>query len=310
MATYNFNSRINSIENTKDLEKIREYLFQNNELLRYMFNNLTPEDNYSSDALKKYYERDEKIATLEFDTSGLKVNLKDLKTETEANLEVLNKSIKLKVSVGDVSNQLSVETGGINISGQRLTISTNNLTLTKDGTLKCKNGTFAGTITSTQISTSKFNGGTITGATIRAGKNWDVSNDTCYMLYADDENVNIGNFHVVEYGGRYIIESDDSWVGMSPELPDGKKSGRVSLWANYHPDQSEDYDFSVSQNGNTRLKNLTIYNKVYDDFVLGTLEEEYSDYSSVWHKVGYNIIRLWHRYSALEERVSDLEDSI
>lgn len=300
-----YNQSYGQIKDADSLEKIRSYLFQNNELLRYMFDNLDPEDNYSDAALKKYIERDQKIATLEFDVNGLQVGLKDLAEETETKIELLDGKIELKVSKGDVSNQLSVETDGIYIKGQRLKIETDNLTLTPDGTLACTNGNFSGSILSSSISTSKFSGGTITGSTIRAGLNWDVSNDTCYMLYATDDSLNLGNMHIIEYSGRYILESDDGWVGMSPEV--ANKSGKVSLWANYHPNETENYDFVVSQSGNTRIKNLTVFNKVYDDFVLEALEEEYSDYSSSWHKVGYNIIRLWHRYDDLEERVSALE---
>lgn len=354
VSLYNMDCRMNTLDNQADLQKIKSYLFQNNEMLRYMFSNLDPEDNYSSQALKKYIERDKKIATLEFDVNGLRVGIKNLEEETETKfelmdgkitlevnnlkeeistqvkildgkitlqvnnvrkdmtsaIEVLEGKIELKVSVGEVSNQLSVETDGIKISGERLEIKTTNLTLTKDGRLSCVEGNFSGKIAASAISGgtmegTKIKGGTITGSVIRAGLNWDVSNDACYMLYATNDSLSLGNFHVVEYGGRYIIESDDSWVGMSPEV--SNKTGRVTLWANYHPNQAEDYDFVVSQTGNTRIKNLTVFNKVYGDFVLGALEDEYSDYSKSWHKVGYNIIRLWHRFDALEERVSALE---
>lgn len=325
-----YNQSYGQIKNADSLEKIRSYLFQNNELLRYMFDNLDPEDNYSDAALKKYIERDKKIATLEFDVNGLQFGLKNLeeytetkfqlmdrkitleitnlREETDTKIELLNGKIELKVSKGDVSNQLSVETDGIYIKGQRLKIETDNFTLTQNGTLSCTNANFSGTIKSTSITTSKFNGGTITGSKIRAGLNWDVSNDTCYMLYATDDSLNLGNMHIVEYSGRYILESDDGWVGMSPEV--ANKSGKVSLWANYHPAESEEYDFVVSQSGNTRIKNLTVYGKIYDDVILGSLQDEYASDGVNWTKIGYNIIRLWHRYSDLESRVSDLEGMI
>lgn len=273
MAVYNGLQMSQVLSGADNDRKIQSYLFQNNELLRYMFNNLNPEDNYSDQALQKYYENNEKIVSMEVSIEGLNLGLKNLRTETETNFKVMDGLIQLKVSKGDVSNQISIEKDQVYIGGNRLVIESTNLKLDANG-----NATFSGKIT---------------GATVRVGKNWDVSSDTCYMLYADDENLNLGNFHVIEYGGRYIIESDDSWVGMSPEV--SKKTGRVSLWANYNP-STGGYAFSVSQSGNTRISKL--YAEEIGD------STEWSGYS-----LGEALDAIWTGHSwSLERLKSEIED--
>lgn len=211
MATYTHDSSLNSLASAEDIKQLKDYLFQNNELLRYMFGNLDPEENYSASALKKYIERDDRISTLEFTANGLKVSIKDLEKETEAHFKVLDDEIALKVDIGDVSNQLSVETEGITISGKRLKISTTNLTLTTDGTLICKNGQFSGTVKSTTISSSSISGGTI-----------DVG-----ILYADDEEGYLGDF-CVSTGETYrFYSSDGSFYVETAEAPGGSAACMV-----------------------------------------------------------------------------------
>lgn len=172
MAIFMQGSQNMNFEDAKDMRELKAYLFQNNEWLRYMFNNID-EDNYSPDMLKKYIERGNAIATLEFDVNGLRVGLKDLgedvntkfelmdgkitlavqnaKTYTDTQVQILDGKIELKVSVGDVSNQLSVEKGGITIKGERLTINTKNLQVSPDGKLSCSNATFDGLIKGGEI---------------------------------------------------------------------------------------------------------------------------------------------------------------
>ena len=61
-----------------DLQKIRDSLTMLNEQLKYMFGNLTPEDNYSKDALKRYIQNENKIMDLELNVEGLGLYLEDL----------------------------------------------------------------------------------------------------------------------------------------------------------------------------------------------------------------------------------------
>ncbi len=87
------------------------------------------------------------LSTLEdYATTG---DLESLRGQTTSSLNVMNDAITAKVSTGDVSNQLSIETGGINISGNRFTVDADNFNLTADGTMTCTNGMFKGQISTT-----------------------------------------------------------------------------------------------------------------------------------------------------------------
>lgn len=108
--------------------------------------------------------------------------------------------ILLKVSKGDVSSQLSVETGQVTISSNRLVINSTNFKLDSNG-----NATFSGAITGGTINTAngKFvvdaNGNiTISGATIDGTTN--TSSIGCNVLSA-----NSANMDYLEVNGETIL---------------------------------------------------------------------------------------------------------
>lgn len=133
--------------------ELRDQLYQLNEQLKYMFGNLSPEDNYSGEALRKYYETDEKIASLIFDVDGLQVDLKNFKSETETKFSVMDGKIEMKVSKGEVSSELSLEPGQVVLKSNRLIVESTNFKLKSNGdavfsgdvigaSIICKDGEF------------------------------------------------------------------------------------------------------------------------------------------------------------------------
>lgn len=65
MAVFSMpNINMNEISSS-DNKKTQNYIFQLNEQLKYMFNNLDPDDNYSPAALKKFVRKDEQFSLLE-----------------------------------------------------------------------------------------------------------------------------------------------------------------------------------------------------------------------------------------------------
>lgn len=309
MAIFMQGSQNMNFEDAKDMRELKAYLFQNNEWLRYMFNNID-EDNYSPDMLKKYIERGNVIATLEFEVNGLRVGLKNLeedvntkfelvdgritleisnvKEEISTKVELLDGKIALKVSVGDVSNQLSVEKDGITIKGERLTIDTKNLQVSPDGKLSCSNATFDGLIKGGEIKI---------GYTDELDRQW-------YMLHVTERSLNIGNCEIVFYNDRYIWQTDDEWCGMSPELADRYKPERLSLWANYDI-RTKKAAFSVSQQGNTRIK--TLYVEGTQHWLDQTLASVL-DY--IWEDPDYGIRMLGHEVRSLQDQVNELYDMV
>lgn len=85
-------------------------------------------------------------AKLKIQADQIETTVTDFKREATSQIKQNAEQISLKVSIGDVSNQLSVETGQIKISGNRLVIDTSNFKLSANGTIKCTNGEFSGKI--------------------------------------------------------------------------------------------------------------------------------------------------------------------
>lgn len=74
------------------------------------------------------------------------LSVKNLNDYTDAQIKLLSDSITMKVSKGDVSSQLSIESGGIDIKGDRFSWTATNSSLTADGTLTVNQGLFKGSI--------------------------------------------------------------------------------------------------------------------------------------------------------------------
>lgn len=95
MAVFTSDSvdRLNSIGD----KKLRSYLYKLNEDLIYMFNNLTPEDNYSDLARLVYVETQDNVARLEVRADGIELEVKD-NADNISNLSVRADGIETKVT--------------------------------------------------------------------------------------------------------------------------------------------------------------------------------------------------------------------
>lgn len=79
--------------------------------------------------------------------------LTDLERETASQIKQLSDSIVLKVDKGDISNQISVETDGIDIIGNRFSWSSTYSSLSADGKLNAVDGTFSGDVVANTFKT-------------------------------------------------------------------------------------------------------------------------------------------------------------
>ena len=188
---------------TGTLQQIKSYLFENNELLRYMFSHLDPEDNYSADALQKYIERGQKIAQLVFDINGLNVSLGNLETKTETQLKLMDGQIQMKVSKGDVTDQLNsellIDEKMIKLTTGHFLITAKNFTVDAAG-----NATFSGTI----------RGATIIGGSIDIG-------DGIFSV-SEDGSVQLGDFYVSANASNIFASNDGNFkLTMRKNLGDG-----------------------------------------------------------------------------------------
>lgn len=196
---------------TGTLQQIKSYLFENNELLRYMFSHLDPEDNYSADALQKYIERDQKIAQLVFDINGLNVSLRNLETKTETQLKLMDGQIQMKVSKGDVTDQLNsellIDEKMIKLTTGHFLITAKNFTVDAAG-----NATFSGTI----------RGATIIGGSIDIG-------DGIFSV-SEDGSVQLGDFYLSANASNIFASNDGNFkLTMRKNLGDGKYYPQLEL---------------------------------------------------------------------------------
>lgn len=72
----------------------------------------------------------------------------DAEVELAAAISVQADQIKLKVSKGDVSSQLSIENGQVKISGNRFVLESDNCSISADGTITASNAVLNGSIKS------------------------------------------------------------------------------------------------------------------------------------------------------------------
>lgn len=221
MAVFTSDSvdRLNSIED----RKIRSYLYKLNEDLTYMFNNLTPEDNYSELARLVYVADRENVARLEVRADGIELEVSRNSSQI-ANLSVQADQISAKVT--DVANNynssmtllanmfsLSVNTpsgsSSAVLTGDRIALTTGHFTIDAKN-LKVDasgNATFAGDL----------EGATLTGCDI-VGGSLSIANGT---LYADSGWVKFGDFTVSTNNAYKMYSGDGSFEITTAKSPGG-----------------------------------------------------------------------------------------
>ena len=128
--------------------------------------------------LESYYDKTETDAQIELSKGEIELSVSQTyqtkedmeeystKEEVEAAIKINSDKIDLKVSKGDVSGQISVETGEVNISGNRMQIQSDNFKLNKTGEVEAK-----GKFTTKQVQGSDTFGSVLGDAGIRILKN-------------------------------------------------------------------------------------------------------------------------------------------
>lgn len=120
--------------------------------------------------LEKNVESQFKITASEISSAVKRIG------EAESLIKQNADNITLMVKKGDVSAQISIESGGITIKGNRFSWESTNSSMTADGTLTCKNGIFSGQVTATS--------GKIGGFDI-SGNNLTASSDNTEIRFGD-----------------------------------------------------------------------------------------------------------------------------
>ena len=181
MAVFNLGSGTD-LNNLDDLQKVKSYLYKLTEQLKYMFNNLTPEDNYSTIAQLIYAADKERQATLEVSLDAIRatyitqegvesaIKLSEdqaamtysTKDGTKAALELSEQQAALTyVAKTGVVSAINLSQEGAKIKANKITLegvvtANQNFKILLDGSIEAKNAKFSGSITGSSISGSSL----------------------------------------------------------------------------------------------------------------------------------------------------------
>ena len=211
MAQYNLGSA-GDISSINDFHKVQQYLYKMNENLRYMFNNLTPEDNYSEQARLTYVADGERQSTIEVTLDHINLQMVD-KDEVVSAINMSKEQVKI------LAEKIALE-GLVTVNSY--------FQIGLDGSITAKNGKFSGDITAS----------TITGSTFQLARGANVG------FIANGTTFQLGDFIVNDWYGRQVLESTDEMTGMggAPE-----EEGGLYLWAGYRDE--DDYVLAVNDTG-------------------------------------------------------------
>lgn len=227
-------------QDTVDSSKIESYLYELNENLTYMFNNLTPEENYSEAARLIYVQRGERLASVEVKADQIELRVEDNEKHYNTSITLLSDLLSLKAETPSGSSMMELSGDRIKLTTGKFEVDATNLKIDAAG-----NGTFSGTVSAATIV-----GGTINGASINS-TNSDIP------FRARRGYVSIGDFTCDDSYGRNIFQSDDEVTGMS--TGDVVGTGKLLLWAGWDDGDGE-ATFSVNGQGRVDINGRLYYN--------------------------------------------------
>lgn len=280
MALFNLGS-VGDISLVDDIDKVQSYLYKLNEQLKYMFANLTPEDNYSKEAYD-HYLADGKTATL------IEQTVKGIKLEMLTSDNVVSAINLSKEGVQIRGDKISLE-GAVTVNGY--------FKVGLDGSIEAKNGRFSGDISGSTISGSEIRvgGAGNTGAFVvydQLDQNigqWDANGIAVFkgdisigFVTITEDTAIFGPFSVSSYDsetGRYVVMSENEDIGFTTRCDD---PAQLWIWAGY--DQGTDsYKFQVNNSGQVWADDFCLrggYGSIRD-----TIDAIYDEFSDVWDAI-------------------------
>lgn len=242
MATLSLSSA-GDISMVNDWGKLQSYLYQLRRSLEYMFNNLTPDENYSDEARLIYVADKEKQSAIEVSLDHISLSM---------------------VDKDNVISAINLSEEGVKIQGDKIqmegVVTVNSyFKIGLDGSMEATNGYFSGDIEASNIYGSTLTaGGTYDGEIIIKNSSgteigrWDkngisVTQGVINLLwgsnagvYADGSRFQAGNWVVSNVNGRNVFQSEDEVTGLSGSLANDKQ---LYMWAGW---DDGDYVFAVN----------------------------------------------------------------
>lgn len=167
MAVFSLGSGTD-LNNLDSIDKVKSYLFTLTEQLKYMFNNLDPQENYSDQARLTLVTDGERQASIEASLNGILLNY----VSKDGIVSAINLSEEL----------IQIEASKIKLEG--LVTVNGNFKIGLDGSIEANNGKFTGDI----------EGSTITGSHIYSSYYGTTADDFYITASGDDTVVGINGF--------------------------------------------------------------------------------------------------------------------
>jgi hypothetical protein len=240
-------------QDTVDSSKIESYLYELNENLTYMFNNLTPEENYSESARLIYAQRGEHLASVEVKADQIELRVENSEKHYNTSITLLSDLLSLNAETPDGSSSMELTGDCIKLTTGKFEVDAKNLKIDSQG-----NGTFSGTVNAAKIVSPSIEGGTIKSTKLysidietASLKSADIKSGSIYgvtitggridgsEIYGGDNipliarkgYVGLGDFIIDDSYGRNIFQSSDEVTGMS--TGDVSGTGKLLLWAGW-----------------------------------------------------------------------------
>lgn len=232
MALFNLSNigNIHEGSSSDDIRKIKAHLFQLNDQLKYMFSNLSPEDNYNSKSLIRYQEDGKRISELEFSLDGMKVHVANTDGNV-ARLEVradnIEQSVRnaegrissIKVTVDNIAltmvnknniiSTINLSNEGVYIKGDKIKLegtvtANNNFIIDTNGTMHCQNANISGTIRGSNIEGSNIRAANIEGANITSRVSIECGRFWVDGVGSEDSGINQENYEIIIGGFKFV----------------------------------------------------------------------------------------------------------
>ena len=200
-------------------------------------------------------------ASLNIKADGIVASVTNLKNDTNSRFEQTAQQISLKVSKGEVSAQLSIESDKVTISGNRLIVNSKNFQLDGEG-----NAVFSGDVRGANIYGGGMYGSYIYGSTIESD-----------VMKASDTYVELGDYRITSNNAGALVSKD----------------GKIQIWKD-HPDWFLPVIFVGGESG-TSITSQSVNSNILNanrDVNIEALSEE-TGWGNSWTSVKKNIIALW-----------------
>lgn len=213
--------------------------------------------------------------------------------ELAAAVSINAENITLRVSKGNVSSEISQESGKISIKSNRFSLESTNCTITEDGTISAKNVDLTGKITA---DSGKIGGFMIGSSSIFSGSRTSFSSSSS-GIYIGTDGVSIGASSNQQF--KVTAEGEVSILGASGNITlgststgrmildkDGISFGTSALTTVITKDKVKVYDNYIDSNGLHCGGSSSLYTDIS-----GAEVNVYYDYNS-FIKIGYKDITL------------------